>query len=155
MENYSWTTSGGSTAGHDAEDRLTYWSRSTSGAGTINTQEWPINYGSSGLSFVGDWTTVDINGTTQSRSHNDVHELTAINSTNLARDAKGNLTRLAGDTVDRFAWDFDNRMSVCRCPDDEAGLGQPWNSSMGSVVVSGRPSWKSSRMISGSSIDRA
>jgi hypothetical protein len=107
------------------------------------------------LSFVGDWTTVDINGTTQSRSHNDVHELTAINSTNLAHDAKGNLTRLAGDTVDRFTWDFDSRMNVCTCPDDEARFGQPWNSLMGSVAVSGRPSWKSSRITSGSSIARA
>jgi YD repeat-containing protein len=112
MENYSWTTSGGSTAGYDAEDRLTYWTRSSSGSGSIHTQAWPINYGSTGLSLVGDWTTVNINGVTQSRTHNAVHELLTVNSTGLTHDAKGNLTRDVGDTLDRFTWDFDNRMKA-------------------------------------------
>jgi hypothetical protein len=62
---------------------LTYWSRSSSGGGSIHTQAWPINYGSTGLSLVGDWTTVNINGVTQSRTHNAVHELLTINSTGL------------------------------------------------------------------------
>jgi RHS repeat-associated protein len=112
MENYSWTTSGGATPGYDAEDRLTYWTRSSSGSGSIHTQAWPINHGSTGLSLVGDWTTVNVNGVTQSRTHNAVHELLTVNSTGLTHDAKGNLTRDVGDTLDRFTWDFDNRMKA-------------------------------------------
>jgi RHS repeat-associated protein len=118
MEHYSWTTSGGATAGYDAEDRLTYWTRSSSGSGSIHTQAWPINHGSTGLSLVGDWTTVNVNGVTQSRTHNAVHELLTVNSTGLTHDAKGNLTRDAGDTLDRFQWDFDNRMKAADVDQD-------------------------------------
>jgi YD repeat-containing protein len=119
MENYSWTTAGGgATPGYDAEDRLTYWTRSSSGSGSIHTQAWPINHGSTGLSLVGDWTTVNVNGVTQSRTHNAVHELLTVNSTGLTHDAKGNLTRDAGDTLDRFQWDFDNRMKAADVDQD-------------------------------------
>src|SRR5690606_625026 len=104
-----WTTSGGTTPGYDKEDRLTYWERSTSGGGAVNEMEWPVNYGTSGLTLVGDWKSVLINGTSQSRTHDQTHQLTAIGATSQTFDAKGNQTE---DTQGRtFTWDFDNRLA--------------------------------------------
>jgi len=115
MKDYSWSTGGGVTPGYDAKDRLTYWERNSSSSGSINKQKWPHNPGTAGLSLVGDWTTVDIDGTTESRTFNDVHEILTRDpgggSQSLAHDAKGNLTRKGGDANDRFKWDFDNMMS--------------------------------------------
>jgi hypothetical protein len=87
------------TVGFDAKDRLDDFDRANG-----DSQDWT-------LSFESDWLTtsglLDGNTFSETRNHNDVHEITAINATSVAHDAKGNLTRNAGDTVDRYTWDFD------------------------------------------------
>ena len=84
------------TFGYDNEDRLTSFAR-TSG----DTQSWT-------LSHVGDWSQFTLNGTTQTRTHNAVHELTAIDATSLTYDTKGNLGLNANGQT--YAWDFENRL---------------------------------------------
>ena len=92
---YSWSTG---PEGYDDKDRLVSWARSSG-----DWQTWT-------LSKVGDWSTTTVNGTQETRTHNDVHELTARGAQALACNVKGNLTRAAGDSVDRYAWDYDNRL---------------------------------------------
>jgi RHS repeat-associated protein len=94
--NYSWSTG---PTGYDAKDRLTNWSQSTG-----NTQTWA-------LSTVGDWTNTVVNGTTDNRTYNAVHELQtrSTSATALAYDLKGNLTtNWNGQT---YTWDFDDHMA--------------------------------------------
>jgi RHS repeat-associated protein len=108
MAGYSWTTAGGATGAYDDEDRLTYWER-TSGATT--SLEWPQTSGQ-GLTKVGDWDTVKINGAAQSRTHGAAHELTAVGASSLSLDVKGNITQDTSKTNNHnYTWDFDNRMS--------------------------------------------
>ena len=95
MNGYSYTAS------YDAKDRLTGWNR----ANSIDSQLWKLTH-------VGDWSSTTVNGTTQTRKHNAVHELTGIAGNTLKYDPKGDLTREVGDTVDRFKWDFDNKMAA-------------------------------------------
>jgi RHS repeat-associated protein len=85
------------TFGYDNEDRLTSFDRSS-----VYTQAWT-------LSNVGDWSAFNDNGSSQSRTHNNVHELTAIGATALNYDVKGNL---AANNVNSqtYAWDFENRL---------------------------------------------
>jgi RHS repeat-associated protein len=108
MAGYSWTTAGGATSAYDDEDRLTYWER-TSGATT--SLEWPQTSGQ-GLTLVGDWDTVKINGAAQARTHGAAHELTAVGASSLSLDVKGNITQDTTKTnTHNYTWDFDNRMS--------------------------------------------
>ena len=107
MAGYSWTTDnnlpgGGVASGYDAEDRLTHWQHTGTNP---TTHDW-------NLSLVGDWNSFTDTGTTQTRTHTDVHEIASItesgSTTNLAHDVKGNLvTNLDGD---QYTWDFDNRL---------------------------------------------
>jgi RHS repeat-associated protein len=103
-DDYSFATT------YDAKDRLTQWLRDNG-----DNQNW-------NLSLVGDWNTTagSIDGTTinQSRTHNDVHEITVINASPLVHDVKGNLTRKAGDTYDRYTWDFDNKLKTADVDQD-------------------------------------
>ena len=89
---------------YDNEDRLTYWQRVDRGA----DQSWS-------LSDAGDWDT--FNGV--NRTHNDVHELTAVGGTSLTHDYNGNLTKDAGQTYQKYRWDFDNRMTGADTDDDD------------------------------------
>jgi RHS repeat-associated protein len=108
MAGYSWTTSGGATGPYDDEDRLTYWART---AGATQTMEWPQTSGQ-GLSLVGDWDTVKLNGAAQSRTHDAVHQVTAVGAGGLTHDAKGNITQdNSKSPAHNYTWDFDNRMS--------------------------------------------
>jgi YD repeat-containing protein len=108
MAGYSWTTAGGATGAYDDEDRLTYWERTS---GTTASLEWPQTSGQ-GLTKVGDWDTVKINGAAQSRTHGAAHELTAIGASSLSLDVKGNITQDTSKTnTHNYIWDFDNRMS--------------------------------------------
>lgn len=96
LTNYAWATG---TTGYDDKDRLTNWSR-TSG----DSQTW-------NLSLVGDWTNTVVNGTTDTRTHNAVHELLSrsTSATSLAYDAKGNLTTNSNGQT--YTWDYDNKMA--------------------------------------------
>ncbi len=86
---------------YDPADRLTAWNRTD---GNLD-HAW-------NLSLVGNWATFTENQLQQTRSHTNVHEIAAIDSVPIAHDPAGNLTRNAGDTLDRFTWDFDNRLAT-------------------------------------------
>ncbi|MBI3831840.1 MAG: RHS repeat protein [Planctomycetes bacterium] len=83
---------------YDNEDRLTGFARNSG-----QTQAWT-------LSLVGDWSAFNDNGSSQTRTHNAVHELTDINSTSLTYDLKGNLT--ANSNGQSYTWDFENCMKT-------------------------------------------
>ncbi|QDT57272.1 tRNA(Glu)-specific nuclease WapA precursor [Caulifigura coniformis] len=95
MSGYGFTVP---TGGYDDEDRLTAWERDDSGL----DQAWS-------LSDVGDWNTFTENGTPQTRTHGNAHELTAIAANALTYDSKGNLTQ---DTTGRtYAWSIGNQLT--------------------------------------------
>ncbi len=97
MSDYGYDTG---PAGYDAEDRLVNWERSDG----QQDQDWL-------LTAVGDWDQFTQETTTQSRTHNAVHELTAIDGQALTYDPKGNLT---ADHLGRsFQWDQDNMLQSC------------------------------------------
>ena len=86
--------------GYDAEDRLVNWDRAD---GSLD-QAWD-------LSPAGDWDRFIENADAQDRTHNAVHELTAIDGAALSYDPKGNLT---ADHLGRsFQWDQDNMLRSC------------------------------------------
>ena len=94
MANWGYSTGA---SGYDNKDRLVAWNRTD---GNQN-QSWTLTY-------EGDWHDFADAGTTQHRTHGPAHELTAIDSTSLTYDAKGNLTQnVTGDT---YTWDFDNQL---------------------------------------------
>jgi RHS repeat-associated protein len=82
---------------YDAEDRLLDFAGANGDAQTWN------------LTLEGDWAGTIINGLTENRTHNAVHELIQRNGTTLTYDAKGNLTSnpSRGHT---YAWDYENRL---------------------------------------------
>ncbi len=97
MSNYGWSTG---TTGYDDEDRLVSWTRDDNNL----SQSWT-------LTSEGDWSQFVENSSTENRTHGPAHELTAIGSTALSYDPKGNLT--VDDTKNHnYTWDFDNRMSA-------------------------------------------
>jgi RHS repeat-associated protein len=83
---------------YDNEDRLTGFNRNNG-----DNQTW-------GLSLVGDWNQFNNNGNMENRTHNAVHELTAVNATPLAYDLKGNLT--GNSNGQTYAWDIENRLTT-------------------------------------------
>jgi len=85
-------------AGYDNANRLVAWDRTD---GNKN-QSWT-------LTGTGDWSQFVDTGTTQTRTHNNVHEATAINSTGISYDSKGNLAS-NGVTGWSYTWDFDNQL---------------------------------------------
>ena len=96
---YSFTTGAN---GYDDEDRLTNYTR-----GTL-TQSW-------NLSNEGDWNVFTENGVAQNRTHGPAHEVTAIATTPVAHDVKGNITSkpssLNPTDTSTLSWDFDNRLT--------------------------------------------
>ena len=92
---------------YDQADRLTAWNRTD---GNLD-QAWD-------LSLVGNWATFTQNQVQQTRSHTAVHEIATIDASPIAHDPTGNLTRNAGDTLDRYTWDFDNRLSAADVDQD-------------------------------------
>ena len=130
---------GGATT-YDPEDRLTNWNRDDSNL----VQSWPQGK-ATGLSPAGDWQTFvqSVNGgtpTTQTRTHNWVHELTQSGSNSLAyADQKGNLTTDANGQV--YAWDFNNRMQTATVSGGAAStyaynaLGRRVSKSVGSATA--------------------
>ncbi len=92
---------------YDPADRLTAWNRTD---GNLD-QAW-------NLSLVGNWATFTENQVQQTRTHTAVHEIATIDSNPIAHDAAGNLTRNAGDTLDRYTWDFDNRLATADVDQD-------------------------------------
>lgn len=92
---------------YDDENRLTSWSR-TAG----DSQSWT-------LSKVGDWQSTTINGVPQARTHDSVHETTAVNGVPLTYDLKGNLrSDQAGRT---YGWDIENRLTTASAVDAVTG----------------------------------
>jgi RHS repeat-associated protein len=73
------------------------------------------------LDPVGNWNSVVTDGITQNRSHNEVNEITAVNSTSLAHDDNGNLT---DDGQHLLNWDEENRLLEVRRKSDHALLVQ-------------------------------
>ena len=96
MSTHGFTT--GST-GYDDTDRLVNWERSD---GNLD-QSWS-------LSDVGDWNSHTVNTVATTRTHSDVHEVTAVGSNVMSYDVKGNLTSDGIKNQD-YEWDFDNRLS--------------------------------------------
>jgi RHS repeat-associated protein len=92
MDDYSWT------AGFDAADRVTSWNRTT---GAVSSQSW-------NLDLIGNWDDVTTNNITESRTHNDVHELIDIDGQAATYDDKGNLLTVSGKTL---TWDLDNHLT--------------------------------------------
>ncbi len=97
MVNWGWSTGA---SGYDDEDRLVSWSRDDNNL----SQSWT-------LTKEGDWSQFVENTTTENRTHGPAHELTAIGSTALSYDPKGNLT-VDNTKNHKYTWDFDNRMSA-------------------------------------------
>ncbi|MBX2850875.1 MAG: hypothetical protein KTR15_03915 [Phycisphaeraceae bacterium] len=101
------------TRGIDAKDRLTSWTRVNTTT-ALDSQSW-------NLSFESDWDDTTLTdggtGTTQTRTHNDPHELLTIDpdgagvlpAFSQTHDAKGNLTA-DGDGM-AHTFDFDNMLS--------------------------------------------
>jgi RHS repeat-associated protein len=83
---------------YDDEDRLTSFNRNNG-----DNQAW-------NLSLVGDWNQFNNNGNVENRTHNAVHELTAVNAVPLAYDVKGNLTGNSNGQV--YVWDVENRLTT-------------------------------------------
>ncbi len=97
MANSGWSTGA---SGYDDEDRLVSWTRDDNNL----SQSWT-------LTKEGDWSQFVENTTTENRTHGPAHELTAVGSTALSYDPKGNLT--VDNTKNHgYTWDFDNRMSA-------------------------------------------
>jgi len=96
MSGYGWSTG---MSGFDDSDRLV--ARNQGSGGTQLNESWD-------LSLVGDMDSTTTNGTTTNRTHGSAHELTAIASTSIASDLKGNILN---DTDGRtFQWDWNNQM---------------------------------------------
>ncbi|MCZ7648076.1 MAG: hypothetical protein M5U26_22925 [Planctomycetota bacterium] len=92
---------------YDPEDRLIDFQRNGSG----NNQAWQ-------LSLVGDWDQFTNGGSSQTRTHNSVHELTAIDAASLSYDLKGNLT--AHSNGQTYTWDFENLMASATVGEETA-----------------------------------
>ncbi len=92
---------------YDPADRLTAWNRTD---GNLD-QAW-------NLSLVGNWATFTENQVQELRTHTSVHEIATIDATSVVHDATGNLTRNASDTLDRYTWDFDNRLATADVDQD-------------------------------------
>ena len=86
-------------AGYDAQDRLVAWSR----ADGNDDESWT-------LTTADDWSQFANASGSQTRTHNNAHELTAVNGVALSYDAKGNLVS-DGMSGASYTWDFDNRLS--------------------------------------------
>ena len=67
---------------------------------------------------MGDWDAFTENLVQELRTHTTVHEIATINATSVVHDATGNLTRNAGDTLDCYTWDFDNRLALADVDQD-------------------------------------
>ncbi len=98
MANYSWSVP---TGGFDAEDRLVNWSRANG-----NSQQWSLTH-------TGDWSSQTVNGMATSRTHSNVHEITAIGGTAVTHDFRGNLTQ--DQLARQFTWNYDNRLAFRVC----------------------------------------
>ena len=92
---------------YDQADRLTAWNRTD---GNLD-QAWD-------LSLVGDWDTFTENLVQELRTHTAVHEIATIDAISVVHDATGNLTRNASDALDRYTWDFDNRLATADVDQD-------------------------------------
>ena len=101
------------TFAYDSQDRLTAWSKAA-GVTPAQTQTW-------NLTPVGDWASTVKDGLTQSRTHNRVHEVTAIAGVALSYDAKGNLTQ--DEQGQRYTWDPENRLATATVPPTATTLG--------------------------------
>ncbi len=104
MANWGWSTGA---SGYDDEDRLVSWTRDDNNL----SQSWT-------LTKEGDWSQFVENTTTENRTHGPAHELTAIGSTALSYDPKGNLT-VDNTKNHKYTWDFDNRMSAADTDGDD------------------------------------
>ena len=100
MSGYSWTTDNGGQSGYDLDDRLSYWKHTDNS----KTQAWTL----SNVGAVGCWTNNTIGGTVQTRAHNNVHELTSVDSSPISHDVKGNITQ--NNNGHAYTWDFNNQL---------------------------------------------
>jgi RHS repeat-associated protein len=81
----------------------------------------PSTQTSYSLDPVGNWKSKTTNGVKQTRAHNAVNELTAINATALTYDANGNL---GNDGKYTYAYDEENRLTNVTRNSDSAVVGQ-------------------------------
>jgi RHS repeat-associated protein len=80
---------------YDDAGRPVQWSQGS------NSQRWV-------LSAEGDWTSTTVNNTTETRTHNAAHELTAVGSASLSYTARGDMTK--NDKGDAMTWDLESRL---------------------------------------------
>jgi RHS repeat-associated protein len=95
MSNYGFSVGA---SGYDDEDRLLNWDRAD---GNLD-QSWT-------RSDIGNWNQKTENSINTTYTHNDAHELTAIDSTSISYDANGNA--LSSSSGDSLTWDLDNRLT--------------------------------------------
>jgi YD repeat-containing protein len=86
-------------SGYDSDDHLIAWDR----ADGNENEAWTLTNAS-------DWSEFANASGSQTRTHNIVHELTAVNGAAFSYDAKGNLVSDA-TTGASYAWDFDNQLA--------------------------------------------
>ena len=109
LANYSWS------AGFDDKDRVTSWNRAGSAGSLPASQSWNLDH-------VGNWDSVTKDSLTESRDHNNIHELTGINNNSIEYDSKGNL--LENSHGHDFVWDIDNHLvSVYTGSGNGGGIG--------------------------------
>jgi YD repeat-containing protein len=72
-----------------------------------NTVPSPTTQSSWNLDPVGNWNSKTTDGATETRSHTEANEITAIDSAAIGHDANGNLTN---DTTQAYAYDENNRL---------------------------------------------
>ncbi len=77
-------------------------------SGRSAKHNWPTKQVGNGAKRNGNWESVTKDGVQETRTHNDVHELTVMGATGLSYDAKGNLTVNAANAT--FTWDIDNHL---------------------------------------------
>jgi hypothetical protein len=88
MSNYAFTAAGMTC---DFEERLTGCQRSATSGSALLSQSWSL---STVGDWIGDWNSVTINGTAQTRTHGPTRELLTAGGQSVTTDVKGNITLL-------------------------------------------------------------
>ena len=94
-------------ASFDANNRLTSWDEVGN-----RSRNWD-------LSLVGNWSSYTNNGTTETRVHDDKHQLKSTSTgQRYSYDARGNQTKSA-ISIRRVAWDIDGHLSYIELREDK------------------------------------
>jgi YD repeat-containing protein len=98
--------------GYDDLNQLAGFDRGAAGGAPTRSQDWSLD-------TLGNWSGVDVDGVTQSRTHNAQNEVTGVGTASLSYDNNGNLT--ADETGRQLVYDAWNRLVAVK---DSAGATQ-------------------------------